>query len=397
MLMSSVFWMMLSYPFTVVMTFLSTVVLTAVVYVKSLFRPKESIPRLYFRDSAMAQHIISKCTSLRRPMRLPVWLQNAHVQTLCGFFLKLVRTQFRREYVQLEDDGVVALDWTATSRYMGSATPIIILVPDLNGDAASMAQYCNVFTSRGYRAVIFNRRGHGGSFLTSAGLKAYGCCSDLRCAVQSLRHRFPGSSIAGLGTGAGADLFMSYLGEFGSSSLLCSVTCISPTYDSEDVYMNKIPKLYEMTYLMHLKKILGRYSESFSKVVDVDAAIRAWSFKDYDSHVYSKLAGYPGLEEYWEENSPMRDVDEISVPVLCINSMDDPISVKENIPYDLFKSSLNFFLVTLERGGHCGFYEKATGSAWTVNPALDFIESVFSFPSAIPSKQRIVGERAWNR
>ncbi|XP_041348022.1 protein ABHD15-like isoform X2 [Gigantopelta aegis] len=385
MLMSSIFWMLLSYPITVVLTFLSTVVLSAIVHLKSLFRPKECLPRLYFKESSLAQHVLTRCLSLRRPLRLPFWSQNAHVQTVLGLMSREpTTTEFFREYVQMPDDGVIAIDWAPGAKYLCKRNPIVIVIPGLIGNATGVAQVCHEAISNGYRACVFNRRGYGDSFLTTPTLQSYGDPSDLRSVVNFMKDRYTNSPIAVVGVGAGADLLLSYLGQFGSSSRLIAGVCVSPSYDSEDTFVNQIPKLYEKSYLMHIQSILGRYSKSFSSVIDLKAALNAKSLKDLDRHVHCPLSGCSDLEEYWENNSPMRDVDDICVPVLCFNSLDDPISVKRNIPYDIFKSYLNFFLVTTERGGHCGFVEGATGTSWTVKPAVEFITAMLEFPTKVP-------------
>ena len=77
----------------------------------------------------------------------------------------------------------------------------------------------------------------------------------------------------------------------------------------------------------------------------------------------------------------MRDVDDISTPVLCINSLDDPICTKDNIPHELFEFYPNFMLVTTENGGHCGFLEGNLNKlqSWADKTAIDYLTSVIEF------------------
>lgn len=61
-------------------------------------------------------------------------------------------------------------------------------------------------------------------------------------------------------------------------------------------------------------------------------------------------------ESYWERNEPLRDADEVAVPVLCICSSDDPIlPPASTLPLPLFQNNPYFLLVLTDRGGHCGF------------------------------------------
>lgn len=69
---------------------------------------------------------------------------------------------------------------------------------------------------------------------------------------------------------------------------------------------------------------------------------RAYPAKDWDT--------------YWERNEPLRDADEVAVPVLCIRSRDDPLlPPASTLPLPLFQSNPYFLLVLTDRGGHCGF------------------------------------------
>lgn len=80
-------------------------------------------------------------------------------------------------------------------------------------------------------------------------------------------------------------------------------------------------------------------------------------------------AGGARWEEYWERNEPLRDVDEVAVPVLCVCSRDDPVrgEAESTLPFDLFHSNPHLFLLLTEQGGHGGFFQAgggAGGGAW---------------------------------
>lgn len=69
---------------------------------------------------------------------------------------------------------------------------------------------------------------------------------------------------------------------------------------------------------------------------------RAYPAEDWDS--------------YWQRNEPLRDADDVAVPVLCIRSHDDPLlPPAASLPISLFQNNPYFLLALTERGGHCGF------------------------------------------
>ncbi len=53
--------------------------------------------------------------------------------------------------------------------------------------------------------------------------------------------------------------------------------------------------------------------------------MNAKSVAEFDSLVYMKLNNYANLPSYWKDNNPMRAVENIQAPVLCINAKDDPV------------------------------------------------------------------------
>lgn len=69
-------------------------------------------------------------------------------------------------------------------------------------------------------------------------------------------------------------------------------------------------------------------------------------------------------DAYWERNEPLRDVDEVAIPVLSVCAQDDPVrgDTQSTIPLELFETNPHFFLLLTDRGGHCGFSTQFEGS-----------------------------------
>lgn len=95
--------------------------------------------------------------------------------------------------------------------------------------------------------------------------------------------------------------------------------------------------------------------------------------------MFCPLYGYSTVEELWEVDNPVRDVDDIAVPLLCVNSLDDPTSSPADIPMELFSCYPNFLLAVTDRGGHCGFFEDFPPKSWANTVCLDYIEAVIEF------------------
>jgi len=126
---------------------------------------------------------------------------------------------------------------------------------------------------------------------------------DLRQVIQFLRFQYPTSPIALVGFSHSASLLISYLGEFGSSSLVQAAVAISPFWriHSED---------YKQPFLYH-----------------------QW--------VGTRL-------------DPLRDSDDIAVPLLVLNYEDDPLVPSSTLPRELFGLYPHLLLLTCPLGSHCG-------------------------------------------
>ncbi|KAG6613159.1 putative serine protease family S33 [Phytophthora cinnamomi] len=115
-------------------------------------------------------------------------------------------------------------------------------------------------------------------------------------------------------------------------------------------------------------------------VVDVPAALRATSIREFDRHVYMKMHGYADLEAYWRVNNPMRDVDNLSKPLLCINALDDPVCTKETILYHEFRRKPNAMLLATGEGSHCAFFEgNFQLKSWCNEAAMTYLDRLREF------------------
>ena len=108
------------------------------------------------------------------------------------------------------------------------------------------------------------------------------------------------------------------------------------------------------------------------------AVMSAKTIAEFDLNFYCKIYGFDNLTEYWAENNPMRACDNISIPIMCISSLDDPVCRAELISYDLFTKHPFCLLATTEKGGHCGFLERDF-KPWSDRATMEYIETVFEY------------------
>lgn len=233
---------------------------------------REPLPggcRLICKPSALAQCLLR---ALRRSAALEPgprsWLSGPHLQTLCHFVLPVgPGPELAREYLQLADDGLVALDWVvgpcARGRRVtnaGGLPAVLLVIPNAWGRLTrNVLGLCLLALERGYYPVIFHRRGHHGCPLVSPRLQPFGDPSDLKEAVTYIRFRHPAAPLFAVSEGSGSALLLSYLGECGSSSYVTGAACISPVLRCREWFEAGLPWPYERGFLLHQKIALSRW------------------------------------------------------------------------------------------------------------------------------------------
>lgn len=193
--------------------------------------------------------------------------------------------------------------------------------------------------------------------------------------------RYPSSKLAIIGSSAGSGLAASYCGQYGENTLADVVVAISPGYKAQEMFTNpQFSQIYEQLLVLNLKKnIINPNMDCLSAIVDPVRIKNARTLRDIDEHLYAKVNGYESLSDYWYHNDPDRCWGKFSVPILCISSLDDPVCLPCNIPFELFRTHPNTMLITTEKGGHCGFLEGLRCTPWADKLALDYIQTVIQY------------------
>lgn len=114
-----------------------------------------------------------------------------------------------------------------------------------------------------------------------------------------------------------------------------------------------------------------RYKTVLTETLQTDL-FSSSSLRDLEESLFCLKSSAPaafagsgsGWDAYWEHNEPLRDVDEVAIPVLSICACDDPVrgDTQSTIPLELFETNPHFFLLLTARGGHCGFSTQSEGS-----------------------------------
>uniref|UniRef100_A0A7N8XWG6 Protein ABHD15-like n=1 Tax=Mastacembelus armatus TaxID=205130 RepID=A0A7N8XWG6_9TELE len=315
--------------------------------------------RLICKPTALAKYLLQHWGCLAMP-RLAAWPKgDPHLQTLSSLLSGQVDTvQFTRDNLLLRDGGVVALDWAHQSggKVLGCFTltpPVLLLIPQSwGGMTPHLKMLCHQAMDQGFYVVVFHPRGTAGCPLTTTRMTEFGDPADLEQAVAYIHRRHPSSMLVAVSEGSVLDvdrvLSCSSLRDF-EETLFCA---------SAQQKASQPPKSS-----LHSEQNSGAHSPwGLAPSVAWALGQRAYPAKDWDS--------------YWDRNEPLRDADEVAVPVLCICSRDDPLlPPASTLPLTLFQNNPYFLLVLTDRGGHCGFTLEGCGETEGRQWKLHFLSS----------------------
>ncbi|KAG5269181.1 hypothetical protein AALO_G00199180 [Alosa alosa] len=364
---------------------------------------------LICKPSALANYLLKHCVTFCKLRPCPTWNWRASplLQSIFGICWPYdCPVHFVRDHLQLSDDGIVALDWAvaaSTSIHKrrrtssNSTSPILLIIPNSFGKITrNVLKLCEGALTHGYLPVVFNRRGQNGTPLGTVKLQQFGDPSDLREAVRYIRYRQPAGRLYAVSESTGSGLLLSYLGECGSSSYVTAAACLSPVFRCQSWFESGPAWPFHWALLLYQKMWLSRYRTVLGDTVQTDALFSSSSLRTMEEVLFcrpgpkaSPLDTGGGWDAYWERNDPLRDVDEVAIPVLCVCSQDDPVrgEPESSLPLELFESNPHFFLLLTAQGGHCGFSSVPVEGAvdanvWSHQALLDFLRATSDFFAA---------------
>ncbi|CAI2373532.1 unnamed protein product [Moneuplotes crassus] len=313
------------------------------------------------------------------------FLQTCYISIASKFAKKL---EFDKEVFKYSDGGQTYLDWKFPEN---KTKGICMILPGLTGNCNDIyvISAAKEALKNGYIAVVCNHRGVPGLKISSPKLYCAASSWDLREIVDYIHSKYPDEKLYCIGFSLGANIIGKYLGEEKSESKITSAVCInSPLQmfkiDLDSVYFgfftrilcnNVKRKIREHIYLEdELKKTHG---VSMTEVLE-----KSKTLKEIDHNLTAKLFGYGSADNYYLKAASSNFIESIETPTLFICALDDPVSLKECIPYSSFPSehkrdngNEHIALLTTNGGGHCAHFTSVfSGSQWFNKPAFHFLE-----------------------
>jgi predicted alpha/beta-fold hydrolase len=295
----------------------------------------------------------------------PLWLRNAHLQTIVS-----ARKPRRWDYgwrsweqltIELGDAGqmIAEASWQPGPK---PASPALILLHGLEGSARS---HHIVGTSKkayaaGFHAIRINMRNCGGTEHLTPTLYCAALSQDVLAIVRHLQEVLHIPAIYAAGVSLGGNMLLKFLGESGErgGQFLQGAAVMSTPIDLASgarAIGERRNRFYEKYFLRRLVARMERKAVLFPGIVDLEKVRRLQSIWEFDDIVTAPHFGFGKAENYYRLASAAPLLRNIRVPTLMIQSMDDPL-----IPFECYSKSgvdQNPFLRLLVTscGGHAGF------------------------------------------
>lgn len=326
------------------------------------------------------------------------WCLPGQMQTLVrgiwNVLMKKSRTlPYRREVIKTPDGGKISLDWMDNddcSVYKHDERPTVILIPGMSGSSGEgyAMQMVKSTAHLGYRTVVFNNRGLGGSRLRTPRTFCVHNTDDIRTVVNHIRESYPRAALFAAGASAGGINLFHYLVNFGKDSHLNGAMIVSVLYEMFEStrQLETFPNimLFNQTIVTDLHHdillpnldILRRNTN-----LDVDSILKARSVRQYHTRLTVPMFGYKDWKHYYRECNLTGQMHRIKIPTLFLNAANDPFTPLHSIPIEEMKKQENIILVLTSHGGHCGFMEGLlpTGSGFLCKVFSQFVDAIFKF------------------
>lgn len=302
--------------------------------------------------------------------------RNGHVSTIySGRIRKFPPPDYERMKLELEDGDFLNIDFV-----LKDTKKAVILCHGLEGD--SRRTYNNscadLFLQKDYSVFAWNNRSCGGEMNRLPRLYHHGVISDLDEIIKYVINK-GFEEIYLIGFSMGGAQIMNYLGSDLAipKEVKAAVTVSTPIKlkSSAETLKTGFNRVYLKMFTTKIKRKLQEKAIQFPELIDADKIPAIKTFDEIDEHFTAPIHGFLDREDYYEKASPAYVMENIKIPVLIINALDDPFLGEECYPVEFAKKHPFVYLEIPKHGGHCAFPLLDSNYSWTDFRAYEFFNS----------------------
>ena len=347
---------------------------------------------LYYTKNIKNEKILSMCPNLSNPnfkpyFFLPLAFQQVAMTQTSLLISDKSKLNFRTQKINKYG---LTLYWPYFSDFEEISdpnVPILFFCPGMTGDITDpyVINLCIEGLKNGYHVVVYQMRILNENFgVDETGKMNFS--EDIDICLDVIRNKYPKAKIYGISGSFGANNLLFYLGDKNKNLPKNQKKIDAAVSFSNPFNMEMCSRIAEGTLISTLVTFLEqknskKIKDSIEKCpnltyMNTQELLECESPILFDEIFNGKLHGYKTASEYYRNISAVKNLIDIDVPVLCINSLDDPMTPSQVIAYDDIKLNPNIFLIVTEKGSHMGFIsnEKLTElKQWNFKPAFEFL------------------------
>ncbi len=303
-------------------------------------------------------------------------LRHRHANTMYPYlFRKVLDIGFERHRFDTSDGDFIHLDWL-----YGEQDKLVILCHGLEGSSDSKyIQYTSqLLHSHGWTVCAINYRYCSGEPNHTAKMYHSGFTQDLHEVIETYGSKY--DQVALVGFSLGGNMVMKYLGD-GEHPLTENIkraVAISAPIDlsgSSKAIGKWYNYAYENRFLVTLRAKMIEKHRQFPEVVNIENLKKVTSLVSFDEYFTGPLHGFEGAEDYYSQCNSLQFIENIEVPTLLINALDDPFLSEKCYPIEEAKNNDIFHLKAPKFGGHVGFTTFGQSNYWNEFEILNFIST----------------------
>ena len=347
---------------------------------------------LYYTKNIKNDKILSMCPELSNPNYKPHFIFPFAFQQMYLSISNLLiqdkpKLKFREQRV---NEYGLTLYWPYLSDFeenLDPNAPILFFLPGMTGEIIDpyVINICIEGLKNGYHVCIYQMRILNENFGVDETRKM-SFCEDIDLCLDVIKNQFDKAKIYGISGSFGANNLLYYLGEKNKNFPKNQKKIDAAVSFSNPYNMEMCSRICDGTIISSLVTFLEqnnskKIKNSIDKCpnlthINTQELLECENPLIFDEIFNAKLHGYRTATEYYRNISAVKTLSQIDIPVLCINSLDDPITPYQAIAYDDIKMNPNIFLIVTERGSHMAFIsnEKFTElKQWNLKPAFEFL------------------------
>ncbi|MFD2036039.1 YheT family hydrolase [Belliella marina] len=312
----------------------------------------------------------------------PKHLFNGHLETIIpSIFRNIEGINYTRERIDTPDGDFLDLDWSKVG-----SNKLLVISHGLEGSSQRhyVKALAKLFNQNGFDALAWNNRSCSGEMNKGPILYHHGASYDLDTTLEYVGKLGMYDEYYLVGISMGGAQTLKYLGEKGidlNSKIKRAAVYSTPCNltDSAATLSFKGNSFYRKRFLGKLKLKMQLKGEQFPGLVDLGLLPKVQDFDTFDTHYTAKLHGYKDAADFYQTVSADNWMQDIQIPTLIINALNDPLLHDRCYPIKLAEKSDLIHLEMPKRGGHTGFLVKRQEFTWAEMRFLGFLmdENIF--------------------